>query len=201
MARAAELAERRFLWHFPMVRRPLPLRLIDNVRAEAREFRAALREAPEPVIGWDFLGVRRLGARVWWRLLHEHVAPLELGAAVFVGVMIGLSPFYGLHVVAALTCALLFRLNKLAIWLGTNVSFPVFSPLFAFVSCQIGHRVLVGEPLPISFQALRDARMRDIFTYWLAGFPFLGLALGGLLGLVTFAVAHRRRAARLAASA
>jgi len=175
--------------------RLLPLRLLDNVRAEAREFRAALREAPIPEFRRDFLGMRRTAARIWWRLLHEHVEPHLLGVAVFVGVMIGLSPFYGFHVVAALACAMLFRLNKLAIWLATNVSFPILSPFFAFVSCQLGHLVLKGSFMEIGLGALREMKMRDLFVYWAVGFPVQGLIVGGLLGWIVYRVARRRRLA------
>lgn len=178
----------------PPLSRLLPLRLLDNVRAEAREFQAALRDAPEPQLKWDVLGMRRLSLKIWWRLLHEHVEPARLGVAVFVGILIGLSPFYGFHVVAALACAMLFRLNKLAIWLATNVSFPILSPFFAFISCQLGHLVLEGSFMEIGLAALREMKMRDLFVYWMVGFPVQGLLLGGALGWVVFRVARRRGA-------
>jgi uncharacterized protein (DUF2062 family) len=139
--------------------------------------------------------MRRMSAKIWWRLLHEHVEPVRLGVAVFVGVMIGLSPFYGFHVVAALACAMLFRLNKLAVWLATNVSFPILSPFFAFVSCQLGHLVLKGEFMNIGIEALRAMKMRDLFIYWSVGFPVQGLLLGGLMGWGIYRVARRRRRA------
>lgn len=137
-----------------------------------------------------------MAAKIWWRLLHEHVEPARLGLAVFVGVMIGLSPFYGFHVVAALACAMLFRLNKLTIWLGTNVSFPILSPFFAFISCQLGHLVLKGRFMEIGLVALREMRMRDLFVYWAVGFPVQGMVLGGLLGWGVYRVARRRRTGR-----
>jgi uncharacterized protein (DUF2062 family) len=185
----------RILWHSPWVLQ-LIKRPIDNVRAEAAEFRRAIAEAPEPELRWDLLGTRRMGAKIWWRLLHEHVEPAQLGVAVFVGVLIGLSPFYGFHVIAALACAMLFRLNKLAVWLATNVSFPILSPFFAFVSCQLGHLALHGEPIHMTLSALRETKMRDIFLYWLVGFPIQGVILGGVMGWMVYRVARRRKVRR-----
>ncbi len=171
--------------------------LLSNVRAEAAEFRAALAEAPDPDLRWDLFGVRSLAHRAWWRLLREHAEPAELGWAVFAGVMIGLSPLYGTHVIMALGVAMAFRLNKLAIWLATNVSFPVLSPFFAFVSCQLGHLVLHGKLMSMGLAGFRERigweLARELFVYWMVGFPIQGLFVGSLLGWLTYRVARRRR--------
>jgi len=196
---ARSLARPGPLWHLSLVtrRRFFLLRLADNVRAEATEFKTAFAEAPEPDLKWDVLGVRSLMHKTWWRLMREHVEPNRLFWAVFLGVLIGLSPFYGGHVIAALVCAMVFRLNKLAIWLATNVSFPIISPFFAFISCQLGHLILEGSFLPIGLTALRaktfQEAVRELFVYWMVGFPLHGLILGSILGGVTWRVARRRQ--------
>lgn len=175
------------------------LRLIKNMRAEVAEFRAALAEAPDPQLRWDVFGARSLIYRAWWRLLREHAEPRELGWAVFAGVMVGLSPLYGTHVLMALGLAMAFRLNKLAVWLATNVSFPVFSPFFAYVSCQLGHLVLKGELMELGLGGFRERAgwelARELFVYWMVGFPVQGLFVGGLLGWITYSVARRRKSA------
>lgn len=180
--------------------RPLLLRLLDNARQEGRDFKAALEEAPDFGYRWDIFGVRRILRATWWRLLREHIEPRELAWAVFIGLFIGLSPFYGTHVIAALACAAAFRLNKLAIWLATNVSFPVISPFFAFISCQLGHLALHGEPLLLGFDEFRDELVSDkwgflwrMFKYWTVGFPIQGLILGPILAGVTYRVASNRQ--------
>jgi len=173
------------------------MKLLDNARQEGRDFKAALDEAPDFGFRWDILGVRRVLHATWWRLLREHVEPKELAWAVFLGIFIGLSPFYGTHVVAALLCAFFFRLNKLAVWLATNVSFPVISPFFAFVSCQLGHIALEGRPLSIGFDEFVNGDklqlVKDLFWYWTVGFPIQGMLLGPLAALVTYRVARNRQ--------
>ncbi len=173
------------------------MKLLENARQEGRDFKAALDEAPDFGLSWDFFGVRRVLHATWWRLLREHVEPKELAWAVFLGVFIGLSPFYGTHVIAALICAFLFRLNKLAIWLATNVSFPVISPFFAFISCQLGHIALEGEPLYLGLddfvQGDKIELVKELFLYWTVGFPLQGLVLGPILAAVTYRVASNRQ--------
>jgi uncharacterized protein (DUF2062 family) len=177
--------------------RPLLLRLLDNARQEGRDFKSALDEAPDFGYRWDVFGVRRILRATWWRLLREHIEPRELAIAVFLGVFIGLSPFYGTHVIAALSFAVLFRLNKLAIWLATNVSFPVISPFFAFISCQLGHLAIEGRPLYLGFSDFveRDPLdlVKELFLYWTVGFPIQGMILGPILAAVTYRVARNRQ--------
>ncbi len=170
------------------------LKLLGNVRTEAQAFREALASAPTPELGWDVLGTRSLSHRAWWCLLREHVAPARLGVAVFLGVLIGLSPFYGFHVVMALACAFLFRLNKLAVWLATNVSIPFLSPFFAFVSIQLGHRALEGSFMRDLEDPFAPSQLGDLFIYWMVGFPIQGVVVGGMIGWLVFHVAARRAA-------
>ncbi len=173
------------------------MKLLQNARDEGRDFKAALDEAPDFGFRWDILGVRRVLHATWWRLLREHVDPRELGWAVFLGIFIGLSPFYGTHVIAALLCAFFFKLNKLAVWLATNVSFPVISPFFAFVSCQLGHFALEGEWLMLGLDAFIEGDkielVKELFIYWTVGFPIQGMILGPIAAAITYRVAKARQ--------
>lgn len=169
------------------------LRMIRWARGEAQAFRAALAAAPEPNIGWDFLGVRRLAGKTWWLLLHEHTSPARLAAAVLIGIMIGVSPFYGFHILLTLMLAWLLRLNKLVVWLGSNISIPFISPFFAVVSIEIGSWLLSGRFLVLTREEFEAMELRDIFLYWLLGFPVVGLAVGGSLACIVYLVARRRQ--------
>src|SRR5262249_11421477 len=57
-------------------------------------------------------------------LLHHHVEPARLAAAVALGVFIGLTPFYGLQTVLAIVLAGLLRLNITAAVVATQISNP-----------------------------------------------------------------------------
>ena len=173
--------------------------LIRRVRTEAQSFKDALSAAPDPQHRWDVLGCRRLLSKIWWLLLHEHTSPPRLAAAVLLGVLIGVSPFYGFHVIGALSLSWLLRLNKLVVWLGTNISLPFISPFFAVTSIQIGFYFRHGRPIGFSFDEIRELGLGEVFFYWLLGFPVVGVVVGGILAAIVFLVARRRQARKSAA--
>ena len=173
-----------------------------GIGEEARSFRAALKAAPEPEIGWDVLGTRRLMRKLFWLLLREHTEPSKLGVAVFVGVLIGSSPFYLLHTALVLLAAFALRLNKLAVWIASNVSFPLVAPFLVFVSVQVGHMILHGEWLPLTLEGAREMTTGrgflrlgiDLWVAWFVGSLPVGSGLGAILGFITFRVARARGA-------
>jgi len=183
----------------PPVARPLPLRLVDNLRAETREFKAAVLSAPEPKPGFDVLGLRRWIYKVGWRLLHEHDSPRELALATFLGVIIGSTPLYGAHLVMCLLVAFTLRLNKLVMWLGANVSLPIFAPFLGLASAQVGHLILHGQFGEMTVATMREVGVLGGFKYWLVGSPVVGSVLGLVLGALVYVGARKRRAGTEAA--
>jgi len=167
--------------------------ILQRIRSEASSFRLAFRAAPEPQLSWDLLGVRRLASKVWFLLMNEHASPARLGAGVFVGVLIGISPFYGFHIAAGLLAAWLLKLNKFVVWLGTNISIPVIAPVFAFASAQVGAFLMTGSAVPLSWSEFRAVGFGDALIYWVVGFPIVGILVGGVLGLSVYWIASRRR--------
>jgi len=131
-------------------------------------------------------------------LLREHASGPRLGAAVGVGVLVGCSPFLGLHTLIALALATLFRLNRLAVLMGTQVSVPPLTPLMLLLNAQVGARLLQGRWLTLSIEQVRAmparALVAELFWDSLVG----GLVVGGLLAVVlgwaTAALVQRRQA-------
>ncbi|MCO4772498.1 MAG: DUF2062 domain-containing protein [Deltaproteobacteria bacterium] len=175
--------------------------LLQNIRDEAGGFRDAFAAAPEPPLGWDVFGGRRALHKLGWLLLREHTAPRELALAVLVGVMIGATPFYLFHTALVLLLAFAFRLNKLAVWIASNVSFPVVAPFLTFASVQVGHLILEGGWLPLTLAGVRELYATrgpvgfgvDLWLAWLVGCVPVGLALGSLFASITYGVARSRR--------
>lgn len=168
-------------------------RWLASFREEIVDFQRAVRDAPRPKLRWDILGIRSLVSRVIARLLSEHVEPWKMAVAVFVGVVIGCSPFYGLHILMCLVAALGLRLNKLIVWLGSNTSIPLIAPFFALVSIQCGHLILHGTTVPLDLATLRETGAINLLGYWLLGFPIVGAATGLLLGGITYRLALRHQ--------
>ncbi len=175
---------------------------------EARSFTEALEAAPEPAVTRDLWGMRRLLHKLAWLLWHEKTSPPQLAAAVFFGVLVGCSPFYGLHAVLVLTLGFVLRLNKIVMWVASNVSVPFIAPFIAFASMHVGHFVLYRRPLPMTIQAARDIAASDsiveagvsLWLYWLVGCVFVGTALGVVFAVMTYVIATRRAAAAVSTS-
>jgi uncharacterized protein (DUF2062 family) len=166
--------------------------VLQNLRAEATGFRAAVDSAPEPELRWDVAGIRRYLHKVWYRLVHEHAEPRRIAAAVFIGAIIGTSPFFGFHLVLCILFAMALRLNKLTMWLAANVSLPIFAPFLAFASAHVGHVILHGEVASVTLAQVREDPLA-MATWWLVGFPVVGAVIGAVLAALVYRVASARQ--------
>lgn len=132
---------------------------------------------------------------LWDRVLREHASPARVGFAVGVGVLVGCSPFLGLQVAIAALLAIVFRLNKLAVFLGLQISAPPLLPLVLFAGAQLGELVRHGHLLRmdrVAFQAMPAGELvRLLFFDILAGGTVLGLVLGTALGTAAARTATR----------
>src|SRR5260370_486038 len=77
---------------------------------------------------WFAALVHRLRDR-FESLIREHASAGRLGVAVAVGVLIGCTPFIGFQVLLVVAIATLFKLNRIAVLLGAQVSTPPITPL------------------------------------------------------------------------
>lgn len=139
--------------------------------------------------------------------------PPELVAASFaLGVTISFTPLLGFHWIIALTLAVVLKLNKVDVLLGTLVVNPLTIGPIAAVAIPIGRLVFRAERealshlpwkefLNTSFWTHAAPRMRVIGLQWAAGMFVLSLVAGALTYVVLVHVirAHRSRLAAAAA--
>jgi len=129
------------------------------------------------------------------RLLAEHASPRSLGAAAALGIVIGATPFLGLHTLLVYALASRLRLNRLMA-LGTSQLCmpPVVPALCIEAGYYLRHGVFLTE---ISMRTLgREALQR--FWEWLLGALVVGPALGAVAGVAVWLLAallQRRGAA------
>jgi uncharacterized protein (DUF2062 family) len=70
--------------------------------------------------------VRSRLARWLDRLLHLHDTPVRTAAAFALGVFFSFSPFLGFQILLSMLLAVLFRLNRVAVFVGLNANLPWF---------------------------------------------------------------------------
>jgi uncharacterized protein len=137
----------------------------------------------------------------------------RVAAAWAVGVTIALSPLIGLHTAIGLLLALILRLNKPDVLLGTAVinpwTMPVYYPLATVVGAWITGIRISASAMPEPFELLdvnfwRSDRelMRTLLITWGAGAAVL-CVVGGLASFFLMrrlVVIHRQRHRRAAAA-
>jgi len=138
-----------------------------------------------------------------WQLASEHTTPARLGIAVGIGVYVGVSPFFGFHTIFVIGLAWIFRLNKVAIVLGTQISNPFFALPIIWVSIQLGTWLRVGQWSRIELSQMDMSTFKALywnwdtvgalFLDWLLGSVIVGIVLAALLGSVTGWVVKTRR--------
>jgi uncharacterized protein len=80
--------------------------------------------------------VKRIRVKeIFKRLLHIEDTPERTALAFGIGVFLGFSPFLGLHTLAGLAVAFLFRLNRPALLLGVWTNLPwLIIPYYSFAT-------------------------------------------------------------------
>ena len=136
--------------------------------------------------------------------------PERVAGAWALGVGIGLSPLLGLHTVVALLLAVLLRLNKVDVLLGTMISNPWVLAAY-FPACVVLGQWLLGIEVPrvampelhqlLSPSAWREqgAWLRPLMAAWWAGAGTVAVVGTGATYVAVRAavIRHRRRLAGL----
>ena len=119
------------------------------------------------------------------RLLRMNNSPPEIALGTAIGVFIGVLPLYGLHTVLVVIAAILVRpANKIAIFLGTNISLPPTVPIITWAGYEIGRLILWGKFEPLSWLVFKNLTFKKIITHYQP--LFLGSVVLGLICAVIF---------------
>ncbi len=132
--------------------------------------------------------------RNWLRRLYvtlrtEHRTPAKVGLGVGLGVFVGCSPLWGVHLPMAVLLATLFRLNRAIVYASAYIGNPLTAAPILFAEVQIGHRILRGAWLPVTISNVETLGFLGIFTDLMLGSVVFGILLGALLGITAWVVA------------
>lgn len=129
------------------------------------------------------------------RLVREHGSPLELGAAVWLGVFLGCLPIIPFGLAVILYVAHRLNLNKLAAAGASNVCVAPFVP---FLCIQVGHLLRHGAWWTDYSRQTLVSEIHLRLLEWLLGALVAGPILGLLVALPVGWALARRRALRRA---
>ncbi len=138
-----------------------------------------------------------------------HERPERLAAAWALGIGIGLSPLIGLHTLMAIVLAMVLRLNKVDVLLGTLIINPWTLTAYFPTAVMVGKR-LTGVPIPhfalprpeafLHAAVWRDSApwVRSVLLAWGVGATIFSVVTAAatyflLRRLILVHRAHRRR--------
>ena len=129
--------------------------------------------------------------RLAYQLRTEGATPTREAAAVGLGVLIGCSPFYGMHLASCWVVGRLLGLNRLKMYLAANVSNPLVAPMLILAEVQAGAIVRRGELHAFTLEAIRATDPWVFGADFFVGSAVVGAALGSLAAALTWLSARR----------
>ncbi|HKV09626.1 MAG TPA: DUF2062 domain-containing protein [Thermoanaerobaculia bacterium] len=136
---------------------------------------------------------RKYFRELLYRLRTEGGSPNRLAGAVALGVFIGCTPFYGLHLALCILFAKLLKLNRALTYLAAHVSLPGVWPLLVFAELQLGRFLRGADLLSIRPAEIRQLELKQFFVDLLLGSAVVGTVLAAGFGLFTLWAARRRQ--------
>lgn len=128
-----------------------------------------------------------------YKLRTEGTSPKKQASAVAVGVLIGCSPFYGLHLALCLLFARLLRLNPGLTYLAAHVSLPGLWPFLVLAELETGRRLRGQSYLQIHVADIRRIGLGQVGLDLLLGSAVIGAVLAAVLGWLTLRAAQHRQ--------
>jgi hypothetical protein len=109
--------------------------------------------------------------------------PVEIARGVAIGILVGMTPFFGIHVVMSLALSWLFRGHYVAALIGIQITNVFTAPFVYALTYKVGS-LFYGVDIVFHFSDLFSmATLRDVTV---------SLTIGGLMvGLPLALIAHR----------
>ncbi len=131
---------------------------------------------------------------VLYKMRTEGMSPGKQAAAVALGVFIGCTPLYGLHLLLCIVLARLLRLNAGLTYLAAHVSLPGITPLLIMAELETGRRLRGQSYLHIHIANLKELGLRQVGADLAIGTLVIGGGLAILFALLAWWLARRRQA-------
>jgi uncharacterized protein (DUF2062 family) len=146
--------------------------------------------------------VRSAISRVYDRSLKLKGAPREIALGFSLGVMIGMTPFLGLHILASVVLASCLGWSKISALAGVNITNLFTAPLIYALNYWVGVNLTglskgTHWPVPFGYQALVDLIQQSpliVVDLFIGGVVLgLPLAIAGYLVVLKAVCLYRSR--------
>lgn len=124
------------------------------------------------------------------KLVLQNSTPNGIALGIAIGVFIGILPLYGLHTILVVIAAIIVRpANKVAIFLGTNISLPPTVPFITWAGYEVGRFMFKGRFDPLSWSDFKNITFQKIAMRYqplFFGSVVLGFICAAVAYLLTF---------------
>lgn len=145
---------------------------------------------------WRKLGFRQQMRVAWRRLRGGELTPVRAALSVAVGLFIGVTPLYGLHLLLVMAVCLPLRLDVPISYLAANISIPFLSPFLGLAEVELGSFVRTGAWRELSIDVIRKEGIRPFLGDVIVGVAVFAPAMALLGGSLTYALASLGRRLR-----
>ena len=132
-----------------------------------------------------------LSRRFFREMRTEGEGAAREAAALGLGVFIGCTPLYGLHLVLVLAAGSVLRLNRLKMYIAANISNPLLAPLLVLTEVQAGAWLRRRQFHELSLEAVRTTDPWTFGSDLLLGSLAVGVAGGLLVAGLTWITSRR----------
>jgi uncharacterized protein (DUF2062 family) len=140
---------------------------------------------------------KELARQAWRRLRGGELTPWRAALSVGVGLVIGMTPAFGLHWLIVIAVCVPLRLDTGVAYLAANISMPFIAPFITFAEVETGALLLHGHFMAMSPSDLKAAGIGTLVAELATGTALLAPACGALGGAIAYGfVAWRRRRRR-----
>jgi len=132
-----------------------------------------------------------------YELRTEADTPVRQALSVWLGVLIGCTPFWGVHLLICAALAKPLGLPRVKCILAAHINNPVTAPFLLYAQALIGHWLFTQEWLSLSLEEVRGVGILSLGRDILLGSFVVGVVLGAALAAVAFVISMRWREAPL----
>jgi uncharacterized protein (DUF2062 family)/SAM-dependent methyltransferase len=133
----------------------------------------------------DELKAKLRGA--WRRLRGGELTPLRAALSVAVGLAVGVTPLWGVHIFLVLAICVPLGLDAPVSYLAANISIPPIAPFLGLAEVEIGSWLLTRHALALDVETLRAMGPWAFAKELVVGTLLFSPAMAVLGGVVTYA--------------
>ena len=144
---------------------------------------------------------KELARQAWRRLRGGELTPWRAALSVGLGLVIGMTPAFGLHWLIVIAVCVPLRLDTGVCYLAANISMPFIAPFITFAEIEMGALLLHGHFMAMSPSDLKATGIGALVAELVIGTLVVAPAGGAVGGSLAYAFVSWRRRRRGRASA